>query len=182
MSPSTSFPHEYYYSSGNTTGDQTLAMGATIPASFKSRHHLKQTHEKILTNIKCKREEFGVMDAKDIRSSTEVLDETQRKSRVAVEKMTDAITLYYDDHERYLRQRRQQAYDALAELEGHEYKLKHFLVTVRYGVGPRVWLMNQRKDAKIQQLQDAVDKLRMSCFMARLTDGGREPNNIFAFV
>ncbi|CAF3486858.1 unnamed protein product [Fusarium graminearum] len=182
MSPSASFSHEYHFSSGNTTGDDTLAMGVTIPSSFKSRHHLKQTHDKILTNIKLKREEFGVMDAKDIRGSTEALDKTQRKSKVAVEKMTNAITLYYDNHAQYLKQRRQQAYDALAELEGHEYKIKHLLVTVRYSVGPRVWWMNQRKDAKIQQLQDAVDKLQMSCFMARLTDGGREPNNIFAFV
>ncbi|CEI60467.1 hypothetical protein FVEN_g6598 [Fusarium venenatum] len=172
--------HERNQVSGNTTGQQTPAMEVTIPASFKSRHHLKKTQEKILTNIKVKREDFRTMEAKDIQQRTKDLDETSRKSKVAVEKMSDAITLFYDDRVENLYQKRKAAYDSL---EGQEdYKLKHFLVTLRYSVGLRVWWMNQRKYAKIQELQDAVDKLKMSCFMARLTDGGKEPNNVFTFA
>ncbi|RGP59888.1 hypothetical protein FSPOR_10998 [Fusarium sporotrichioides] len=182
MSSSTKTFYDNYQSSGNTTGDKTLTMEVTIPTSFKSRHDLKQTHEKILSKIKWKREEFGAMAAKDIRQEINNLDETTRKSKVAVEKMTEAITLFYGDCVEDLYQERKQAYDALEELKGNEYKFKHFLVTLKHGVGPRVWWMNQRKDAKIQQLQDAVDKLHMSFFMARLTDGGKEPNNVFAFA
>jgi hypothetical protein len=163
MSQSTNSSHGRYQSSGNTTEEKTLTL--------ESRHHLKKTHQKILTNIKDRREELEVMAAKDIRQHDDYLDEATRKSKVAVEKMTHAITVFYDDRVEDLYKRRKHAYDALEKTDWNEYKFKHFFVTVRYGVGPRVWWMNQRKDAKIQQLQDAVDKLHMSRFMARLTDG-----------
>ncbi|OBS23422.1 hypothetical protein FPOA_03970 [Fusarium poae] len=171
--------HERNQFSGNTTGEKSLARDITIPTSFKSRHHLKKTHEKVLTNIKVKRDKFRTMEARDIRHNSEDFDETSRKSKVAVEKMSTAITHFYDDRAEGLYQRRQQAYDAL---QGEENKFEHFLVTLRYSAGLRVWWMNQRKDAKIQELQDAIDKLHMSCFMARLTDGGKEPNNAFTFA
>ncbi|RGP77451.1 hypothetical protein FLONG3_4370 [Fusarium longipes] len=175
---------ENWRSSTSLAKEMALALEqTTIPAFFKSSRRLKKIHQKVLANIKDKREEIEAMAARDIRQNAKDLAETSRRSKVAVEKMTHAITIFYNKRVEHLYQRRDRAWEALGRKGGvKNHKTKQFLITLRHSAGLRAWWLNQRKDTMIQELQDAVDKLHLSFFMARLTDGGKEPNNIFAFA
>ncbi|KAM0351941.1 hypothetical protein ACHAPU_002457 [Fusarium lateritium] len=129
---------------------------------------------RVLDRIKSVREDFSTMATKGYVDG-EYVATALSAAKLVVDGMVFHIQRYYDQREEGLRICREREYGKIGKT-GYRNLFKRAFATVSNVLDTKATFMKKERNKRMKTLHDALDKLRMYCHLASLTDGGSEPH------